>query len=227
MKALLIKLRRRSVGFLGRLLQALDRYSPIDLHLDRFSFMSHTFLFRDLESCQEMLSRHYGMVRRELRILCVGCATGQEPYSVAILCRDAGIPVHIFAFDISAPAVEVAREGVYDLVAERRKADEGPDHEALRLLEKFGNYFEVVGGFDSQRQVNQEIRRTVEFDVRDADDLNDTDAFDFIFCKKMLRYLPKTKRHQVLVAMQRALKTGVPLSHLILDSYTKRLLDSH
>lgn len=224
MKKLMIKLRRRSVGWLGRCLQALDRWSPVDLNLSSVSFMSHTFLFRDLENCQELLSGYYASVNRELRILCVGCATGQEPYSVAILCHAAGIPVHITAFDLSEPAIVVAQHGAYDIADERRKAEEGPDYEALRLLEKFDGYFELANGSSGRRQVRQEVRRTIEFYHKDAATLREENVFDFIFCKKMLRYLPSGKRRGVLVAMQRALKRGVHANHLILDSYTKRLL---
>ena len=226
MKTFYNNLKGRYVGFAGRCLQTLDRWSPVDLHINRLSFMTHTFLFRDLEHCREMLTEYYTKVGRELKILCVGCSKGQEPYSIAILCHDIGIPVKITAFDLSAPAIDIARQGAYDLAAERQKAKEGPDDEALRLLDKYDSSFDNQMDSDGKRTVRREIQETVEFIVKDVEDLQYADVFDLIFCKKMMWYLPKAKRHTELVAMQRALKTGAPMHNIIFDSYTKRLLKS-
>ena len=50
-----------------------------------------------------------------IRIWCAGCASGEEPYSVAMLCETAGISrrTHILATDISTEALAKAREASY------------------------------------------------------------------------------------------------------------------
>ncbi|KAB8142575.1 protein-glutamate O-methyltransferase CheR [Chloroflexia bacterium SDU3-3] len=52
-----------------------------------------------------------------LRIWSAGCATGEEPISIAIALREAGwlgrIPIQILATDASARALDVARRGIY------------------------------------------------------------------------------------------------------------------
>jgi chemotaxis protein methyltransferase CheR len=55
---------------------------------------------------------------RTLRILSVGCATGEEPYTIAISCRArsellAGWTIEIIGLDLNDTALEKARAGVY------------------------------------------------------------------------------------------------------------------
>jgi chemotaxis methyl-accepting protein methylase len=68
---------------------------------------------------------------RRLRCLSVGCASGEEPYSLAIILEgliglEAGWTVEIVGLDLCAAALEEARAGVYDLRAIREVgAEEG------------------------------------------------------------------------------------------------------
>ncbi len=60
--------------------------------------------------------------RPPLRALSLPCAGGQEPYSIAITLRDAGLPARRFgidAVDVSARMLEIARRGVYSANAFR------------------------------------------------------------------------------------------------------------
>jgi chemotaxis protein methyltransferase WspC len=60
--------------------------------------------------------------RPPLRALSLPCAGGQEPYSIAITLRDAGLApgrLRIDAVDISARLLEIARRGVYSANAFR------------------------------------------------------------------------------------------------------------
>lgn len=71
--------------------------------------------------------RHDGS--RRLRCLSVGCASGEEPYSLAIILEgliglEAGWTVEIVGLDLCAAALEEARAGVYDLRAIREVSAE-------------------------------------------------------------------------------------------------------
>jgi len=48
-----------------------------------------------------------------LRIWSAGCATGEEPYSLAIALEEAGLQGHVLATDISRVALQRAREAAY------------------------------------------------------------------------------------------------------------------
>ncbi|MBL8994490.1 MAG: chemotaxis protein CheR, partial [Spirochaetia bacterium] len=60
-----------------------------------------------------------GTVRGKIRIWCAGCSTGQEAYSIAILLAERmerhakKIPITLFATDIDARSIQVARSGTY------------------------------------------------------------------------------------------------------------------
>ncbi len=80
-----------------------------------------------------------------IRVWVPGCATGEEPYSIAILLAEilaerlSGFAVHVFATDIDQGALEFARAGVYPseglagLTAERRERWFAPEGGAWRI----------------------------------------------------------------------------------------------
>jgi chemotaxis protein methyltransferase CheR len=69
-----------------------------------------------------------GARARRLRIWSAGCATGEEPYSLAITCLEhpalAGWKIEILATDVSARVLDLARQGVYSSDALRYVAPE-------------------------------------------------------------------------------------------------------
>jgi two-component system, chemotaxis family, CheB/CheR fusion protein len=97
-----------------------------------------TSLFRDAESFEVLKSVLKGMLehkprQEEIRAWVVGCSTGEEAYSIAIILRELlselGIEnkVQIFGTDLDSDAIDIARGGVYrkniadDITPERLK----------------------------------------------------------------------------------------------------------
>src|SRR6185503_14624441 len=79
-----------------------------------------TWFFRDADALTALVRivRDACVVseRSLVRIMSLPCATGEEPYSMAMALLDAGIPPHRFqidAVDISERALDEARLGVY------------------------------------------------------------------------------------------------------------------
>jgi chemotaxis protein methyltransferase WspC len=69
--------------------------------------------------------------RPPLHALSMPCAGGQEPYSIAITLRDAGLPAGRFridAVDVSARLLEIARRGIYSANALRSPELKGLVH---------------------------------------------------------------------------------------------------
>ena len=91
------------------------------LTVDVSSFFRNPFVFEYLDQyvLPEILSRKRNGSRREIRIWSAGCASGEEPYSTAILLNrlfedEARTWVsYIFATDINHKALEFARTGLY------------------------------------------------------------------------------------------------------------------
>ena len=83
-----------------------------------------TALFRDPFVYASLREKVLPMLRTwpHVKIWDAGCATGEEVYSIAILLEEHGIHERttIYATDISAPALETAKQGVYPLETIRR-----------------------------------------------------------------------------------------------------------
>lgn len=143
--------------------------------------------------------------RRTWNILCAGCSTGEECYSVSMLVEDFKRthdipPVRITGIDVSEPALREAREAIYPL----SRVDKAPS----RWL---SSYFVKNGG---RYQVADRIRKRVSFEcanLHDAKALRRT--YDLILCRNVIIYFNEQTREQVLHMMYHHLAVG---SYLIL-----------
>lgn len=132
---------------------------------------------------------------KRLRIWSAGCATGEEPYSIAIALRQA-LPVlrdwHItlLATDINHRILKRAEAGVYGAWS-FRNAPPGLKEKNFRPTE--------AGKF----KILPEIREMVTFSYLNlAEDIypspmNNTNAMDLIFCRNVLMYFEPERARQV------------------------------
>jgi two-component system CheB/CheR fusion protein len=137
----------------------------------------------------------------EIRIWCVGCATGEEVYSIAMLmleeaARREGLAprLHIFASDLHERSLEVAREGFYpgDIAAEVSK----------ERLKRF--FVEETGGF----RVRKEVRQKVVFAPHNLLGDPPFSRLDLIVCRNLMIYLQRDVQSDVLRLFHYALKPG-------------------
>lgn len=138
-----------------------------------------------------------------IRVLSAGCATGEEPYSLAIaihsrLGPEALSRVHILASDISPEAISKARAGVYTAWAFR---------DAPPWLAE--DYFEQ--GANAGTRIVPAIRRSVTFEVTNilhqAAALTNA-SIDAIFFRNVAIYLNPTTRDEIFREFFRILKPG-------------------
>ena len=132
-------------------------------------------------------------------ILCVPCASGEEPYSIAITLLEAGFcpeTIRIEAIDISTRGLLDAHEGCY---TENR----------LRLVspEQKRRYFQALP--DGRHKINDTVRSCVRFAQMNA--LNVCEhynggGFDTIFCRNLMIYLRSECRDALLDSLTRLLK---------------------
>jgi chemotaxis protein methyltransferase CheR len=124
-----------------------------------------------------------------IRIWCLPCSTGEEPYSVAMWMLENWAQVddwdiEIIGSDIDTRVLEAAREGRYGRRALMRLTPE--------LIEK---YFETVG--DERWRIVEDLRGSVRFSAANVMEAAETGAhgrFDVIFCRNMLIYFDDTSR---------------------------------
>jgi len=158
---------------------------------------NETFFFRDkapFDLFQDVLLPRFIKERaasRRLRIWCAAASTGQEPYSLAMLLKEASarIPawqIDIIATDISNEVLEKARAGIYNQFEVQRGLP-------IRLLVK---YFTQKG---DQWQIAPEIRSMVDFRYLNLiEDFSRLGQFDIVYCRNVLIYFDAPTKANVL-----------------------------
>jgi chemotaxis protein methyltransferase WspC len=132
-----------------------------------------------------------------LRILSLGCAGGEEPYSIAMLLLDLGLLARRFridAVDVSARHLAIARRAIY-----ARNSFRGRDlHYRDRYFHAHPDGYELLPA----------VRASVHFhqaNILDPHLLEGSSGFDVIVCRNLLIYLTAGARAQVVAVIDRLL----------------------
>ncbi len=138
---------------------------------------------------------------RSLRIWSAGCATGQEPYSIAMLIADAlgdaGEPLRptVLATDLDPEALAVARAGVYD-VAELRHIP--PPYQVRFARMKGASQFEIA----------PEIRQMVQFEPYSLFEDSPMRVMDAVFCRNVFIYFDRERQSSLLGQFLKVMSPG-------------------
>lgn len=134
--------------------------------------------------------------RKSLRIWSAGCSTGEEPYSLAMLCREQRIPLteEIFATDLDQDVLNKATQGIYS-----SKAAQGIPPAYLN------RYFSSQG---DKYQASEDIRKMVKFKRHDL--LRDTFGrnFDLILCRNVVIYFTEETKNRLYQRFTDSLTSG-------------------
>ncbi len=152
-----------------------------------------TKFFRDPEVF-ELIRREIlpDLARRKdsIRIWCAGCATGEEPYSLAILAYELmalhkNVSVTIYATDIDTVVLQKAMAGVYD-----RKALENVDEKRLRK--------HFISHDDGTFEVHSHIKSLVKF--REHDLMSGVPVsryLDAVTCRNVTIYFTEKQKNDL------------------------------
>ncbi len=165
-----------------------------------------TWFFRDREPFnylgQYIKTAWLANPNRVFNILSAPCATGEEPYSIAITLLEAGLSIHNFridALDISKIALTKARQALYSPNSFRGEVNTFRDR-----------YFHPVG---SSYQLEESIASTVNFQQSNLLDLNldpnlspRQEFYDVIFCRNVLIYFDLMARNRTIEHLHFLLK---------------------
>jgi chemotaxis protein methyltransferase CheR len=185
-----------SAELVGRADEQKRLIAAMGIHVSHFFRNPSTFSALEKRILPEVLR----MSRRQnskLRIWSVGCALGEEPYSVALLLKEMLQPGDQFAIvgtDLSPDALKRAKNGYYP---EDRLKEVPPE-----MLVK---YFSA----QTQRyQINEEIRQLVQFFRHDIISEEIFYRADLILCRNLLIYFSRDKQQQVIKLLAGALSPG-------------------
>ncbi|GAA3922094.1 CheR family methyltransferase [Actinoplanes auranticolor] len=173
-----------------------------DLTINETYFYRHGEQFRvlaDVALPERIAARSS---QRVLRMLSVGCSSGEEAYTLAIVAREvqpgADWIISVQGLDANPAVLQRARTGRYSTWSLR----ETPD--AIRQ-----RYFHADGG---EFELDATIRSTVRFQqynvANDDEVLWRPDQYDVVFCRNLLMYLTPQVRESLIQRMTRALSPG-------------------
>ncbi len=139
--------------------------------------------------------------RRDYRfnVWSAGCATGEEPYSIAMELAEA-IPdallwnIKIVASDISLRCLGLANSGRYD----PEKLNELPEHYRGKFFKRVGEYYEV----------KSTIKNLVTFDYHNLQHENGLSEMDVIFCRNVMIYFDIVEQRRLVERFIRILNPG-------------------
>ncbi|GLQ30573.1 CheR family methyltransferase [Litoribrevibacter albus] len=160
-------------------------------HLDSYSFIE-TYLKELVDSSERT---------RSIEMWSVGCSSGEESYSLAMLAEkvltesEHMASYGVIGTDISLSAISSAKLRIY----KARKADWIPDH-----------YHHCFDRLDNTIKIKQRIADRVCFarvNILDLDRVPIRDM-DIIFCQNLLIYLRKWRRKEVVNRLSERLKVG-------------------
>lgn len=135
----------------------------------------------------------------DIRIWCVACSTGEEPYSISMILHEIlgtnieDYNIQIFATDIDSRAIEAARAALYP---ESSLKNISPD---LR-----NKYFHVKG---DQYEVSKELKSRVIFSIHDVISAPPFLRLDLITCRNLLIYFTVELQRQLLPVFHYALNS--------------------
>lgn len=140
-------------------------------------------------------------VNGRIRIWSVGCSTGEEAYSLAILFREymdehkLDLDVKVFATDLDSESIEFASAGIYP---ESIISDVLPERLKMYFVKRESSYI-----------VNERIRRMVIFASHNILKDPPFTKLDLIVCRNMLIYLNAAMQRRIMAMFYYALiQTG-------------------
>ncbi|MFC1769530.1 CheR family methyltransferase [Nitrospirota bacterium] len=170
--------------------------------------VNETYFFREQRQFQALIEEIAPELMRakseskRLRIWSAGCASGEEPYTIAMLILEneslfRGWDIEVLGSDINQRVLQKARRGVY-----RKNSFRTTDQFYLR------KYFE---GDDSGYRIKDNVRKLVQFsclNLLDTNKMKFVDGMDVIFCRNVLIYFHTEAKKKAVESFNETLMDG-------------------
>jgi chemotaxis protein methyltransferase CheR len=171
---------------------------------------NETYFFREIGQMRALMEEIIPALTQQRRssgidvpisIWSAGCSSGEEPFTVAMLAREAGFQVgkdiRIYASDISRSMLHRCRRGVYREASFRETSDE------LRA-----RYFTTK---DGQTRICDDIKNQVDFiqlNLLDRGKIALLGSMDVVLCRNVIIYFDLPTKQQVIETFHDKLKPG-------------------
>lgn len=172
----------------------------LTIHVSQFFRNLPTFTKLREEILPYLFARATGEQRTGLNFWSVGCASGEEPYSLALILKESfaaemgRVKVSILATDVDEGIIETARKGVYG------------EERLLEVTSALRKHWFVPHG--RKYQLLPEIRAMVDFRRGDLLGGGAFPTSDLILCRNVLIYLERQEQERILTGFANVLGTG-------------------
>jgi len=185
-RRLRVRMHRNTVNTFGEYLKILNSNPEEYTLLLRDLTINYTKFFRDPDVFilfKNEILKKIKSSKQIIRVWSAGCATGEEPYSIAIALLEAmqnsrvPISIKVYASDIDETALSEAKRGVY-AVSKLENLDK-------RLIRKY--FIKLSEGYS----IKEEVRNLVYFKNENLLSPLRYMSLDAIFCRNVLIYFSK------------------------------------
>lgn len=135
-----------------------------------------------------------------IKIWSMGCASGEEPYTVGMILSEIGvlsdrIKVKIYASDLDDEALEKAKKGIYN------------KEQIMKVPKNYLKYFIPLS--DDEYKIKDEIRRCVIFKKDNLLNMRKFYRFfDMILCRNLLIFLDRRWQREIFQLIDEAIVIG-------------------
>lgn len=156
---------------------------------------NETYFFREISPLRalvnEIIPELLETATRPVAIWSAGCSSGEEPYTILMLAREAGLDpgrdFHVYASDISRTVLKKARRGVYRDASFR---DTDTYFKEKYFVEKDGSY-----------AIRDEVKQHVDFihlNLVDRSKISILPTMDVILCRNVIIYFDTDTKREVI-----------------------------
>jgi chemotaxis protein methyltransferase CheR len=166
--------------------------------------VQETYFYRETAQIDELVNKivpqWFQKNSHPFRIWSAACATGEEPYTIAMALEEKGLgkhPIEIFASDASPMALEKERKGLYRAKSFRTISPE--------LQQK---YFKSM---DDKWQLSSDIMRKVVFarvNLLEPGEISPVARVNAIFCRNVFIYFSRHAIRQTIAMMAARMPPG-------------------
>ncbi len=171
---------------------------------------NETYFFRELGQIRALLDeiipdlvlrRRAAGIESPIGIWSAGCSSGEEPYSIVILAKEAGLDVgrdiRVYASDISKSMLHRSRRGIYREASFRETSPYIRD-----------KYFDTK---DGQTRISDDVKDHVDLihlNLLDRDKIALLGTMDVILCRNVIIYFDLETKQRVIDTFHDKLKPG-------------------
>ena len=175
-----------------------DFANEITVNFTSFFRESMHFEYLRKNAARQFAARPDHSKDNEFRIWSSACSTGEEPYTLAMVLKEAlpaGVNIRILATDINKKVLSIAQRGLYPFDIK--------DEVERRYLDKY--FYKTQTGY----MISDDIRNLVLF--RHFNLMHDfpfKNNFDMVFCRNVMIYFDTAVRQELLNKLSEVLPLG-------------------